>query len=111
MWHLAHCLDVGLGDGAGIVIILRDRARQRREALILHTRAHDNEVIIKLGHLLRNNIMQATTQRQDRHNATHTNCHTQRCQQITAAVAPEATACIFEMVNDYHAWGSFVLDW
>ena len=27
MWHLAYCLNVGLGDGAGVVIILRHRAR------------------------------------------------------------------------------------
>ena len=55
--------------------------------------------------------MQTTAQCQDRYDTTHTNCHTQRRQQITAAIAPEATACIFEMVDDYHAWGSFVLDW
>ena len=111
MWHLAHRLDVGLGDGAGVVIILRHRARQRRETLVLHARAHHNEVIVEVGHLLGDDIVQATAQCQYRHDATHSNCHTQRRQQITAAIAPEATACIFEMVDDYHAWGSFVLDW
>ena len=77
----------------------------------MHARAHHNEVIVEVGHLLGDDIVQATAQCQYRHDATHSNCHTQRRQQITAAIAPEATACIFEMVDDYHAWGSFVLDW